>query len=327
MTTTETPETGELRENTEYQDFSLVLAENEFLCREDDLRITRPGLWPSEASVKYEDEYGAVVKGQCVRAAWYRSMNYPTDGCNAGLEMKGELGKRAEAGCVDRWKGMGIWVANNVKFYHHDIVASGELDAVVKHEAPGSAVARIGVEVKSFYGYYANKEICGSKRPPVPGRPKEDHFLQSLIYKHRYLDILDQYRLYYLERGDGHRVEFEVGLEPHGDDFKPFWRQIDGPYWAHLRTEKVYAPYMMNDILDRYHMLIQHVRNKTLPPRDFEEFWSDEQVEIAWKRGELGKTAYDKWKKNPQSHRLGHWRCGYCRFGETCRNDRKGESA
>lgn len=317
----------DLQPNNEFQDFSLVAAENEYLIREDNLSISRPGLWPSEASVEYVDDHGKVVHGKCMRAAFYRAMDYPEDGCrNSGLQMKAELGKRAEAGCIDRWKGMGVWVANNIKFYNHDIIVSGEMDSVIKHEPPGTQMARIGVEVKSFYGFYANAEICGRKRPAAPGKPKMDHFLQTLIYKHKYIDILDQYRLYYLERGDGHRIEFEVGLDPQGDDYRPFWRQIDGPYWATFRPEKVYTPFMMNNVLERYKTLLGHVRSRTLPDRDFDHTWSREQVEVERQRGNVGKTNYDKWKKNPSNTKLGNWQCSYCNFSDTCRNDTIGEA-
>ena len=316
----------DLQENTEFQDFSLVALENEHLIREDDLSIRRPGLWPSEASVEYTDDHGKRVYGKCMRCAFYRAMDYPRDGCReAGLQMKAELGKRAEAGCIDRWKAMGIWVANNIKFYSHDVIVSGEMDAAIKHEPPGIKMARMGIEVKSFYGYYANAEICGRKRPPTPGVPKMDHFLQTLIYKHKYIDILDQYRLYYLERGDGHRIEFEVGLDPVGDDHKPFWRQIDGPYWATFRPDKVYTPFTMNQVLDRYKTLLNHIRSRTLPDRDYERNWSKEQVEIEQQRGNIGKTNFEKWKKNPNSVKLGDWHCSYCSWDETCRNDSMGE--
>lgn len=304
------------------EDYSIVLAENEFLARREDFSIARPGLWPSEASVQYEDQYGKVVHGQCLRAAFYRAMDFPKDGCNEpGLEMKADLGKRAEAGCIDRWKSMGIWVQNNVKFYNHDLVVSGELDAIIKHEKPGEIKARIGVEVKSFYGYYANSEICGGKRPPKPGKPKMDHFLQALNYKSKYKNILDQYRLYYLERGDGHRVEFEVGLE--GE--QPFWRQIEGPYWGHYIPGPIYTPFKLQDMEDRYKQLLNFIRTKTLPPRDYEEKYSDEKVEIEWMRGEIGKTNYEKWKKNKAANKLGHWRCSYCPWRKRCNNDSIGE--
>ena len=315
------PESDEKRP-ANIKDYSIVLAENEFLAHKEDFSIPRPGLWPSEASVKYKDQYGDVVHGQCLRAAFYRAMDYPRDGCREpGLEMKGDLGKRAEAGCIDRWKSMGIWVQNNIKFYNHDLVVSGELDAIVKHEKPGEVKARIGVEVKSFYGYYANSEICGGKRPPKPGKPKMDHFLQSLNYKNKYSTTLDQYRLFYLERGDGHRVEFEVGLEGN----QPFWRQIDGPYWGCYFPDPVYTPFKLEDMENRYKELLNFIRTKTLPPRDFEAVYNDEQVEIQWARGEIGKTNYDKWKKNKAANKLGYWRCSYCSYAKTCKNDSIGE--
>lgn len=305
-----------------HEDFSIVLAENEFMSKKEDFSIPRPGLWPSEASVKYKDQYGDVVHGQCLRAAFYRAMDFPRDDVrrDPGLEMKADMGKRAEESCITRWQRMGMWVQNNVKFYNHDLVVSGELDSIVKFETEDYK-ARIGIEVKSFYGYYANSEICGKKRPPTPGKPKMDQFLQTLNYKAKYKDVLDQYRMYYIERGDGHRVEFEVGLD--GD--QPFWRQIPGPYWGCFKEERVYVPYKIEDVENRYKQLLKYIRTKTLPPRDYQERYTDEKVEIEWLRGEIGKTNYEKWKKNKTANKLGHWRCSYCVFSNRCKNDSVGE--
>lgn len=303
-------------------EYSIVLAENDYMQSKENFSISRPGLWPSEASVKYKDEYGYVVHGCCLRNSFYRALGYSRDGSrDPGLEMKGDLGKRAEDSCINRWKSMGTWVQNNIKFYNHDLIVSGELDAIVKRENADSVLERIGVEVKSFYGYYANSEICGKKRPPTPGKPKVDHFLQALNYKAVYIDKLDQYRLYYIERGDGHRVEFEVGLD--GD--KAFWRQIPGPYWGTYSQDRVYQPFGLSDMQNRYKELITYIREKQLPPRDYSIEYSAEQVEIEYKRGALGKTNYEKWTKNRARNKLGHWRCSYCSYKNRCANDSEGE--
>lgn len=309
--------------NTKYADFSIVAAENKFLTRESDLHFSRPGLWPSEASVEYQDDFGKVVDGTCMRKSFYRALGFDKDEeKDPNLSMKGEMGKRAEQGCMDRWKGMGIWVDNNVKFYSHELLVSGELDAVVKHEEPGMEMARIGVEVKSFYGYYPNKMICGAKRPPTPGVPKMDQFLQALVYKGKYKDLLDQYRLYYVERGDGHRVEFEVGLT----EDQPWWRQIPGPYWGCFSEGQVNTPFKLSDVHARYKELIKFIRSRTLPPRDYSKWYTKEEVEIQWARGRIGKTKYDKWKKNPAKNKLGDWHCSYCPYQKRCANDSVGES-
>ena len=297
-------------------EFSLITAENSFLAEPDELSIRRPGLWPSEASVAYELDGRRVVEGKCMRAAWFRSMGYDGDGSvDPGMAMKWDLGRSAEAFSIERWKKMGIYRANNVKFFDRELSVSGELDCVVKNpETKGL----IGIEVKSFYGHFANQELCGAKRPPTPGKPKTDNFLQAAIYKVKYLDKFEQYRLYYLERGDGHRVEFEVGAEKDGDDFKLFHRQIDGPYWNTFSAEKVYKPFTINDIHARYQELKKKLLDREIPEKDYTAIWDEDYADWAWANGKIAKTKYDKFKKGKEV--LGHWQCSYCQFSETCRN-------
>jgi hypothetical protein len=306
------------QEKIDIKDFSLVATENNFMSEDNDLSISRPGLWPSEASVEYQDDYGTVVIGKCLRAVFYRALNFDKDKSpDPGLTMKGDMGKRAEESCIERWKKMGIWYANNVKFYNHDLVVSGELDVVIKLEKYEFISARIGIECKSFYGHAANMEICGGKRPPKPGKPKIDHFLQTILYKEKYKDILDQYRLYYIERGDGHRVEFEVGLT----EDQPWWRQIPGPYWSYFEPEEVVTPFKLSDIHKRFKTLIQHIRERTLPPKDYNLVYSPEQVEIEWLRGNIGKTKYEAWKKKHEGNEITNWNCSYCQFKNRCHQD------
>lgn len=297
-------------------EFSIVTLENSFLAEPDELSILRPGLWPSEASVAYELDGRQVVEGKCMRAAWFRSMGYDKDGCiNPGMAMKWDLGNSAEKFSVERWKKMGIYKANNVKFFDRDLSISGELDCVVKNPETDGLV---GVEVKSFYGHYANQELCGAKKPPKPGAPKADNFLQAAIYKIKYLEQLEQYRLYYLERGDGHRVEFEVGAEPDGDDFKLFHRQIEGPYWNTFSPEKVYKPFTINGIYARCKELKQRLLDRDLPPKDFMAVWDDDMADWAWSNGRVAKTKYEKFKNGKEE--LGDWQCSYCDHREACRN-------
>lgn len=296
-------------------EFSLITAENSFLIEPDELSVPRPGLWPSEASVKYVLDGREVVEGKCMREAWFRSMNYKKDGCgNPGMAMKWDLGRSAESFSIERWKRMGIYKANNVKFFDRELAVSGELDCVIKNPETGGL---IGLEVKSFYGHYANQELCGSKRPPSPGKPKSDNFLQAAIYKAKYPQ-LEQYRLYYVERGDGHRVEFEVGLIQEGTEFRPFHRQIDGPYWAYFSPDPVPAPYLMSDVYKRYQELRKRLVDRDIPPKDFSANWDTETAEWAWVNGKVAKTKYEKFKEGKET--LGDWQCSYCDYQNECRN-------
>lgn len=305
---------------TDQNTFSIVDLEDNYISSPLSLSINRPGLYPSEASVVYMKDGFRIVQGNCLRAAWYRNTGVPKPhGPKPGLAMKGNLGKWDEIGTVNRWKEMGIWLGNNIKFFQPQFVLSGELDAVLLDRETNR---KIGVEVKTFYNFAANKEICGAKRDQIPGTPKDSHFLQAIIYWWEYQNILDEYRLYYLERGDGHRVEFRVGFDTAEDGTHPvWWEQVPGKYWNYYREGKVVQPFTIEDIHARYTELIHHVRAKTLPPKDFERAWSDERIEWAHDNGMIGKTKYEEWKRNPGKNPISSWHCGWCEYSDQCMQD------
>jgi hypothetical protein len=304
----------------EEKEFLLTAAEDRYVLESSGLRRSRPGIHPTEASVEYTLDGRKYVAGQCLRSAYYRGMKVPkTNPATSGLIHKADSGKWNEAGLINRWKEMGLWVDNNIKFYSPSYYLSGELDAVLKNPITGK---RIGYEVKSFYGYYANKNITGGKRPPVPGRPKTNQFLQALVYAWEYRNELDEYRLYYIERGDGHRVEFRVGFNelPSGEH-QAWWQQIPGDYWNFFKSEKVLQPYNVEDVYRRYQKLLDVLKKKQLPAREFSDNCDADTVQWLYDNSLLGKTAYDKFKKKPESNPVCQWQCSYCGFKDRCKTD------
>ena len=298
--------------------YSLVESHNKFLEKTNNLSSSRPGLWPSETSVDYTYDNHRVCHGKCLRAAWYRAMDYPQELISASSMMKMKLGKMAEKMLIDDYKAMGIWEASNVKFFDRELSLSGELDVVLSVENG----KRVMWEIKSYYSYFANREICGAKKPPTPGKPKIDQFLQAIVYAYVFRDKIDEFRMLYFERGDGHRVEFEVGLIPEGKELRPYWKQIQGPYWNLYSEEIVPAKFLMGDIKRRWSNLINYIKTKKLPPRDYVKEYDDETVKWMWGQGMIGKTKYQAWQKGKE--KLGDWSCnGYCSYYKQCEQDSK----
>jgi hypothetical protein len=310
-------------------EFSLVEEHNKFLKGEDlGLSSYRPGLWPSEASVSYIKDDRKVVHGACLRSVWYKSKGYKKGPRSAGLAMKAKVGKVVERMLVEDFKNMGIYKDNNVKFWNPEFGISGELDTVISPKDSGKLIME---EIKSYYGHYANMLICGYKRPPIPGKPKIDQFLQAITYAHVFGDKIDEYRMLYFERGDGHRVEFEVGLEPIGtmgekEDYRPFWRQIPGPYWNTFEQDYVPQPFLFSDMVNRWKDLVGYIKENVLPPRDYDKVYDDKTVQWLWDHGEIGKTKYGDWQKSKKKNPLGDWQCnGYCDYQAHCERDCTGE--
>jgi CRISPR/Cas system-associated exonuclease Cas4 (RecB family) len=295
--------------------FSLVSTENDYMSKKRSFAKLRPGLYPSEASVKYlTEDMKEITEGTCLRASYYRVKGYKSERAfDPNLKMKAELGKKAELSVIERVKEMGIYIANAVKFFAPKFIVSGELDIIIKDPVSEELIIE---EIKSFYGHYANRQICGAKRPPIPGAPKIDHYLQAITYHNEYKNEIPRARIYYIERGDGHRVEFEIGIDNNG---KCWYQQVPGPYWNYFSDKRIYYSFRYQDIEKRFEDLVGYLKRDELPPKDYFNEIPNDQVEYLNSIGYLKKTAYDAWvKKGTPIH---DWHCSYCHYRGQCKKD------
>lgn len=268
-------------------------------------KATRPlSLYPSEASVITTDKDGnEKVEGGCLRASYYRATGTaPGSSPDARGERIMSVGSNIEQWFIARWKEMGLWVDNNIKFYWPEYRISGELDAVLLDPETGNPY---GIECKTFYGYDAAKEIFGSKWKA--GFPKMTHLLQTLIYTFYFKDRLKYFKMVYMDRSDTKQTEFNIEVREH-----------EGKWWPFVNDKRV-TTFSVDDILARYSLLNHYINDGIIPPRDYELVWDTDRVEREKANGNVSKTAYAEWEKGKR--KLGDWNCRYCRYKETCWKD------
>ncbi len=266
-------------------------------------------LWPSEASAKFINEYGEEqVIGKCARAVYYRvkgveETNPPT-AMNQVLFL---LGNQVESAITEAWKQMGIWENNSVKWMNRDKNISGEYDVILRE---GDML--YGVECKSFYGYYANKQLLGhwsgrgKAKYFVEGKPKDEHLMQAALYCDNTRGQLAGFKLFYISRDQCDMGEFNITVNEEGKIF------ING------REENRFT---MQNIYDRYETLNHAIKNNLKPSRDFIMYPSEERVETLYARGDLSKTVYEASKKKTNPVKVRDWHCGYCNFRDYCTRD------
>ena len=278
-----------------------------------DEHVTRPKFkapreqrfYPSEASVVVHDQHGdRVVHGGCMRAAYFRCSSHEFERIpnTARSEYIFKQGIGVEKILVNMFKEMGVWVDNNVKFLDKKNRISGELDGILM-EPNGTLY---GAEIKSFYGYFAEREIFGNRS--VKGMPKMGHLLQTLIYTNFFKDKLPYFRIVYFARDSVKRRTFKIELHEEGDLIYP---KIEG---------EVFRSFTVNDIYKRYEELQKYLDNDIIPPNDFELFYSSEKIEDYYQKGKVAKTKYEKWKKGKLAphEQIGDWNCSYCAFKNVC---------
>lgn len=259
-------------------------------------------LYPSESSVSYKDDQGVDrVLGACLRAVYWRITGTGERRAESkpSQEWIFELGKSVERVLIEQWKQMGIWVDSNVKFYDalHDI--SGEVDAVLEDDR-----GKYLVEVKSFYGHYATKEICGNTFRR--GAPKDEHLMQVMIYLDFFsrAKICDRAKIVYYARDSSKRAEFNVRLAAR-DGYT--YAEVDGVVDKRFTLEGIH---------ERYAQLRTAVETSQVPDRDYVLEYDDATVERMARAGEISKTALEAHRSGKK--RAGDWRCGYCPYVYAC---------
>lgn len=284
--------------------YKLVKATDDWMTRS---RISLPRgihFYPSEGSAKWTDSNGVIrIAGACLRKSYFRCTGAKTDGPNTPYtEWIFALGKHVEEILVEQWKQMGIWVANNLKFYDPVRNVSGEIDVVLS-DPDGKP---FGVEVKSFYGYQSTRDICGNKS--VQARPKTSQLMQTLIYVDQCKDKLDYFKMVYYARDSAARNEFDITLT------------FDAEKKVHRPTINGIIDYRftLEDIYNRYDQLAQYILDEEVPAPDFELVWDPEKVEQRKALKEVSKTAYEKWQKNPGKYPIGDWQCRWCNYSHQC---------
>lgn len=277
-----------------------------FLLRESEIpRFSKGTYWPSLASAKVDGK----VFGACLRASWLHVHGAPDGVPLRPAELhtiySAESGKEWERYFIQKAKEVGIWVADDVEIFVPEYNLSGKIDAIYRDEETGELYI---AEHKSHYGYYAKKQIEGTRT--IEGRPKHSHLMQTALYLWLFKKngVLDTARLLYHARDDNKHAEFVIELvEEDGKQHIVVTNPISKYKWT--------PPYTVDDILNRYLELDRHVKDETMPAPDYELYYSDEKAEALFKAGELSKS---QWTKHQKGERAGDWRCKYCKYVEVC---------
>jgi len=270
-------------------------------------------LYPSEASVQYHDKHGDLVTtGGCLRASYFRvTGDFEKIGHSAYTQWIFAMGNAVEQILVQQAKEAGIWVDNNVKFYDKETNISGEIDLIISE--PPTGVITIA-EIKSFYGYYAGRELFGNKT--IKAQPRYYQMLQLLVYLSIFKDQFPYGRMAYMARDDIRRKSFKIGIHQEGENGYPV---IDG---------EVLRLFTVNDIMDRYKKLQGYIDRKEVPPADYELQYSDAKIndfrpKKLGGKDKISKTKYEAWQKGklkPHEY-VGDFQCGYCSYRKICHPD------
>lgn len=265
-------------------------------------RLKLPNVFaPTQASYKLGD----VVLGNCARKTYYEQLKVERASPDERAYSIFDYGSSFEDRQIENYKIAGIYVADHVPISFYDearkLYVSGEVDAIVKLDSE-----LIGVEFKTSYGYrFLHNQILGyakktkEERPylldKLSAAPKPEHLLQVALYLYYFtykaqppVPKITEWRIVYQDRGTCMAAEYMVQLrDAAGIHLLEVYKlEEDGEHLAPLREISV------EGILDRFRYVLDHIETRTIPPRDFNPFASDEEDE--------------------------DWQCRYCLFRQLC---------
>ena len=258
------------------------------------------GYHPSAASCIITNEYGEdETVGKCLRDSyWSHKSLEKSNPMNARGVRICAVGSMCEKWEVNKYKEMGIWRGNNVKFFDTDHGISGEVDAFIEDVQTKRLV---GVEIKTGYGYQFQSRVIG--KPGRKGKPKPEHLMQVMLYMN-YFKEMPLFKMVYLDRGNAARAEFNITIDKNTGA---------GLYDGRVYSDRLTIP----AILNRYQGLGKCLDDGVLPERDYQLQYSNDHIDFLNDSGRLSKANTKTWGKHKELE-LGDWRCSYCDYKDYC---------
>lgn len=302
------------------------------------------GLSPSSASAEVKDPVTGLpfVLGSCLRQSWYKVMGHAPDPGETDARIQRILASGdliSQHFVYEPAKKIGIWAGDEISFFDPDNMLSGRLDLMTY--LPGTN-EKVIVEVKSMSGMMEYPYIKTGQRGYKFLEPRYKDLCQLMSYMQWWLQYGVKYgALYYCSREmNTNMFMFEWANVPAGT-----LRPADDAFLRCFSSERTWdMPWLTwGQIRKRYNDLKTHLKNGTVPPRDFERQYSNKQLlDMATNTG-LGSQFIDmsatdsaavqsKFRsqmkktgdKDPDKHesymQKGSYACTYCDFKSTCWN-------
>lgn len=264
-----------------------------------------------------------VQVGSCLRKVWLDKTDKPkTNKIGLNAIMAGFSGNWWEEWLINQVREAGLYHSSQVALTDPSRLVKGIVDLVTKN--PQSNFLELN-EIKTYDGsnYNVSSSLLGNSK--LKPKPKDAHLLQLV----RYLIclLLDNSsitvgNLLYLDRACGpysRNKQFQVTLEKIGDDHYPKIVTVDhkGEYYEYTDFR-----ISVNCLLNTEETLLGYLSSNTIPPKDFKEVYTKEEIIAKHEANEIPDYIFKSWQKDPEINTIGDYQCRYCPFGNkgTCFN-------
>jgi CRISPR/Cas system-associated exonuclease Cas4 (RecB family) len=291
-------------------------------------RRGRTALYPAQASIKIDD----TIYGTCHRRAYFEWKGYePCDTVNPDWELSADVGTWYHIGVTELLRrktidtGITILSDEHTFFLEEDkYLLSGRIDLFLMDNYTNKLY---GVDVKTV-GEYMSKRTVTS--------PKIEHILQCAVYLYAFNKTaahgkrqVEEWIILYISRDEN----WDLKKNLHGSPLMLMWQYSmffeDGYICVrnHQGSITKYKDITMEAIGERYDLLMSHILDDNLPPRDYDAQYSEEQI-VALYEADLLEYKKDikvveKWKKDgaPEGQLnlvMGDSECRFCSYATQC---------
>lgn len=289
-------------------------------------------LAPSAASTIVNTPAGTKVVGACHRQQFYRIKGFEPDAdasVNIDWTLSAIMGEKLHEMLVKLIDDFGFEMGLQRLTQEHNIYdprinLSGRSDLIVWDH---NLKEPIGVEIKSIGEYKAKKAML---------QPIDEHILQAVVYLDFYNKNIPQgqkkinkWYIWYISRTEN----WSIKAKDHNSPFQMMWDfciQLDNGVpiiqMADGTTQKL-LDFSVNKIYDRYNQLNEYIYKDIIPPRDYDIYYSEEQITALYTTNQIQtkatKETIEKWlKKGAPAGKLkvvlGDSECMFCEYKQLC---------
>jgi hypothetical protein len=290
----------------------------------------RYALYPSSASIEQDGE----IVGACHREEYYKwMMATPTDAIvNPEYSLSAIAGNCLHDMLVGLFQntshktGLQVLSAEQ-SFFNPDYLLSGRTDILLLDTETNTPV---GADFKTVSPY-------GSSQAMLMPRIKD--ILQCAVYLHEHQqnidsdhEMVEEWLIIYLAR----EQSYHISKYKHGSPFKVLWQFsikfndkkeviVEDQNGNTTNTEIT-----IDQVYDRYNTLLDLIKARTLPDRDFEEQYSEDKIAGLLKAEKLtrkpDREQVQKWldkgaKPGKLNMVMGDKECDFCAYSSLCWSD------
>ena len=250
--------------------------------------------------------------GTCLRQVWFTKNDVEKSNKVPVVNISHLAGNWYEDWFITALKEAGLFYKAGFPATDVERLVKGIVDVALLN--PTTNEKELG-EVKSYDGsnYYGAQTILGTKT--ISPKPRDKHLLQAFRYSLIFEEQFKTNNLFYIDRACTQwfkNKQFKIELiEISGNVYPKISTIWNDEYFQYTDTR-----ISKQGIYKAEETLLSHFMQNTVPPRDFDEEYSEETIQAKLELKEIPDYVYNKYKRDPLNNPIGDSSCKYCPYAK-----------